>query len=139
MQDQSCLIWVFLAGTQKSYCTLVFLHQQPQIFSNKISPKNKSSQIWDESCLNFGLEFQKISNLKSVFSISNLLTCKVSSKNKKCLNLGPKIPYLGVFGLQFNKNKFLISTLEFVKLLKFHPKRKKINLEPKILYLGLWL
>ena len=30
----------------------------------------------------FGLEFQKMSNLKSVSSTSNLLTCKFSSKNK---------------------------------------------------------
>ena len=45
-----------------------------------------------------------MSNLKSVSSISNLLTCKNSSKNKKFLKLGPEIPYLGIFGLHFNKN-----------------------------------
>ena len=35
---------------------------------------------------------------------SNLLTSKVPTKNKKTLNLGLKIPYLGILGLQFNKN-----------------------------------
>ena len=34
---------------------------------------------------------------------SNLLTCNVSSENKETSNLGPKIPYLGIFWLQFNK------------------------------------
>ena len=35
-----------------------------------------------------------MSYLKS--ASSNLLTCKVSFKNRKILNLGPKIPYLNV-------------------------------------------
>ena len=38
-------------------------------------------------------------------------------KKQKCLNLGPKIPYLGIFGPEFLKTIviFEISTLEFVK------------------------
>ena len=49
---------------------------------------------------------------------SNLVAWKVSSKTKKTLNLGPKIPYLGIFGLQFNKNYYQIlnRTLKFVEL-----------------------
>ena len=43
-----------------------------------------------------------MSYLKS--ATSNLLKCNVPSKNKKTLNLAPEIPYLGIFGLQFNKN-----------------------------------
>ena len=77
-------------------------------------------------------------NLKSVSSISNLLTRKVSSKNKKFLNLGPKIPYLGLFGLQFyyqifNRPTRICETIEVLS------KTKKANLGPKTLYLGLWL
>ena len=66
-----------------------------------------------------------MSNLKS--ASSNLLTCKVSSKNKKILNLGPKIPYLGIFGLQFNKNYYQIFNQHTrnCETIKFHPKRKK--------------
>ena len=58
---------------------------------------------------------------------SNLLTCKVSSKNKKKINLGPKIPYLGIFGLQFNKNYYQIFNqhIRMYETIKFHPKRKK--------------
>ena len=66
-----------------------------------------------------------MSNLKS--ASSNLLTCKVSSKNKKNLNLETKIPYLGIFGLQFNKNYYQIINqhTRICETIKFHPKRKK--------------
>ena len=66
-----------------------------------------------------------MTNLKS--ASSNLLTCKVSSKNKKILNLGPKIPYLGIFGLQFNKNYYQTFNqhTRICETIKFHPKRKK--------------
>ena len=38
-------------------------------------------------------------------------------KKQKCLNLGPKMPYLGIFGLKFErKKKIEISILEFVLL-----------------------
>ena len=71
---------------------------------------------------------------------SNLLTCKVSSKNKKTLNLGQKIPYSGIFGLQFNKNYYQIFNQypQIFKTINFYPKQKKVNLGPKKLYLGLW-
>ena len=32
---------------------------------------------------------------------SNLSNCKILQKKQKCLNLGPKVPYLGIFGLKF--------------------------------------
>ena len=62
----------------------------------------------------------KLKKLMSYLKLasSNLLTCEVLSKNKKTLKLEPKRPYLGVFGCNLIKTiiKFLISTLEFVKL-----------------------
>ena len=70
-----------------------------------------------------------------------MLTCNVSSKNKKTLNLGPKIPYLGTFGCNLIKTivKFLISTLEFVKLWSFiQNKKNKKKLRTKNALLGLW-
>ena len=73
-----------------------------------------------------GWNFKKLmSNLKS--ASSNLLTYKDSSKNKKNLNLGPKIPYSGIFGLQFNKNYYQIFNqhTQICETIKFHPKRKK--------------
>ena len=81
-----------------------------------------------------GWNFKKLmSCLKS--ASSNLLTCNVLSKNKKTLNLGPKIPYLGIFGLQFNKNYYQIFNQysRICETIKFHPKPKK-NLGPKMLY-----
>ena len=38
-------------------------------------------------------------------------------EKQKCLNLGPKTPYLGAFGLEFSKTivMFKISTLKFVR------------------------
>ena len=62
-------------------------------------------------------------NLKTILSYmksapSNLSNCKISRKKQNCLNLGPKMFYLGIFGLKFQKTSviFEISTLEFVKL-----------------------
>ena len=114
------LFGYFWAGTRKSYCTEVFFTSAPSnLFKKNVVQKQNS--------LNLGLKLSQLGildwnfkklmlNLKSAFS--NLLTCKVSSKNKQFLNLGPKIPYLGIFGLQFTKAviKFLISTLEFMKI-----------------------
>ena len=39
------------------------------------------------------------------------------AKKQKCLNLGPKMPDLGIFGLEFENNIaiFEITTLKFVK------------------------
>ena len=61
-------------------------------------------------------------NLKPILSYlksapSNLSKWKISGKNK-CLNFGPKMPYLGIFGLELENNiiMFKVSTLEFVKL-----------------------
>ena len=58
---------------------------------------------------------------------SNLFTCKVSSKNKKTLNLGPKIPYLGIFVLQFNKSYYEIfnQNPRICEIIEFHPKQNK--------------
>ena len=48
------------------------------------------------------------------------------TKKQKCLNLGPKMPDLCIFGLEFKSNIviFETSTLEFVKLQNFAEKTK---------------
>ena len=87
MYDKNCLIWVFLGWNLKKlpYCGI--LHQHPQIFlKTEFQPKIKIFKFKSEI----------------------VLTAKVPSKNKKTLSLGPKIPYLGIFGLQFNKNYYQI-------------------------------
>ena len=52
------------------------------------------------------------------------------------------MPYLGIFGLLFEKNivVFVISILEFVLLQSLVQKRKSLNLRPKMPDLGIfWL
>ena len=75
----------------------------------------------------FGLEFE---NNNVIFKISSLEFVKLQNFAKKqtCLNLGPKIPYLGIFdqkylilvflGKNFEKTIviFEISTLKFLLL-----------------------
>ena len=60
-------------------------------------------------------------------------------KKQQCLNLGPKIPYLDIFGQEFLKNYviFEISTLKFVYLQNFTEKQKCQNLGPKTPDLGI--
>ena len=63
----------------------------------------------------FGLKFEKKEKRKLKSASLNLSCCKVWCKNKKSLNLGPKIIDLGIFGLGFENNIFIfeISTLDF--------------------------
>ena len=70
---------------------------------------------------------------------SNLLTCKVLFKNKITLKLGPKIPHLGIFGLQFNQKYYQVFNQhpQISATINFHSKPKKINLWTKKLYLCL--
>ena len=61
-------------------------------------------------------------------------------QKQKTLNLGPKIPYLGIFGLQFNKNYSQISNQysRNCETTKFHPKKNKNKLRTKNTLLSLW-
>ena len=55
---------------------------------------------------------------------------------KKCLNLGPKMPKLRIFELDFENSVviFEICTPEFFELQNFAEKRKYLNLWPKMPY-----
>ena len=61
----------------------------------------------------FGLEVLK-SCLRS--AAANLSTLKILRQKQKCLNLGPKMLYIGIFGQEFQKTIviFEISNLDFV-------------------------
>ena len=74
--------------------TLLYFFTSLKFFQTKFRPNIRILKFGTKIVLigYFGLEFQKVSNLKSVSSISNLLTSKVSSKNKDFLNLRLKIP-----------------------------------------------
>ena len=49
-------------------------------------------------CLICILSGYNLKILLSYLKSSNLSNVKISWKNKKCLNLGPKMPYLSIFG-----------------------------------------
>ena len=61
---------------------------------------------------------------------------------KRPLNLGPKIPHLDIFGLQFNENYYQIFNqyCQICETIKFHPKQNKKNNKLRIenALLGLW-
>ena len=72
---------------------------------------------------------------------SNLFNSKILWKEWKCLNIGPKLPYLKLFGLEFKKELFpdlksASSNLSDRKIL--WSKWKNINLGPKMPYLSLF-
>ena len=80
----------------------------------------------------------------------NLPHYKFSRKKQKCQDLGPKMPYLGIFdqkyyiwvflGHNFKRTIviFQISTLKFEYLQNFTKKQKCQNLGPKMPYLDIF-
>ena len=59
------------------------------------------------------------------------------AKKQKCLNLGPRMPYLGIFRVEFQKTNviFEISTLELSNCKVSRKNKKCLNLGPKMPYL----
>ena len=62
------------------------------------------------------VEFEKNALIFEISTVAFVLLQNFPKK-QKCLNLGPKMPYLGIFELEFKKTVviFEISTLEFVE------------------------
>ena len=60
------------------------------------------------------------------FSNPKFLYLQNFAKDKKCINLRPKVPYLGIFELELIKTIaiFEIATFEFVYLQNFAKKNK---------------
>ena len=117
------------------YCDI--LQQHPQIFSNtKFRPKIKILKFGTKTALigYFGLEFQK-TNIVFEINILEFVNMQPSIQKQKNLNLGPKIPYLGIFWLQFNKNYHQIFNRysRICETIKFRPKQKK-SIGPEMLY-----
>ena len=74
--------------------------QLPKIEQNNDDNSNNENGYFWGSSVFLGQNFEKLlSYLKSAHS--NLSNCWISPKKKKCLNLGPKISYLGVSGEEF--------------------------------------
>ena len=74
--------------------------QLPKIEQNNNDNSNNENGYFGGISVFLGQNFEKLlSYLKSAHS--NLSNCWISPKKKKCLNLGPKISYLGVSGEEF--------------------------------------
>ena len=67
------------------------------------------------------------------FNSFSLSKCSISCQ-KTILNIGPKLPYLGIFGLELQKTKavFKINILKFVKMQSFIKNKKNFKLRTKI-------
>ena len=93
--------------------------------------------IFDQKCLTqvfLGDNFRKTI---AIFEISTLKIVQLQNftKKSKCLNLGPHMPDLGIFGFAV-ENKIVISEIsiiEFVSLQNFAEKQKCLNSGPKCL------
>ena len=74
--------------------------------------------IFDSKCLFWvflGKNFRK-TIVRSEIDTLKFVYLQNFKKKQKCLNSGPKLPALGIFGLEFENNSviFEISALEFV-------------------------
>ena len=115
--EKATVLWFFYISTLKCFQTK---------FCSKIKILRFGTKI--VLIRYFRLKFQK-TRVEFEMSILKFVTRKVSSKNKKKTkkNLGPKIPHLGIFGLQFSKNDYQIFNQHTLlcETIKFHAKRKK--------------
>ena len=110
---KNVLFAYFWAGIWKQYCHI--WNQLPQVCQiAKFGGKMKIVKFGTKNVL-FGYFWARIIVL---FEISTLDFIKLKNflKRWKCLNLGPKMLYLGILMLEFQKTIviFEISTLEFV-------------------------
>ena len=88
------------------YCDI--LHQHPQIFpKTKFHPKIKILKFGTKTALieYFGLEIQK-TNVVFEISILEFVNMQRFTQKQKKFKLRTKIHYLGILGLQFNKNYY---------------------------------
>ena len=59
--------------------------------------------IFDQKCLIWVFLGKVLRKNIFIFEISTLefVLLQICTKKQKCLNLGPKVPYLGIFGQEF--------------------------------------
>ena len=126
MLEQNCLIWVFLGWNSEKLLYCGILNEHPHIFSNTtFRPKIKILKFGTEIALIrfFGLGFQII-NVIFEISIFKFVNMQSFIQKRKTLNLRPKIPYLSIFGQQFNSNCYQVLNQHrrICETIKLHPK-----------------
>ena len=94
--EKATVLWLFYISTLK-------------FFQTKFCSKIKSLRFGTKIVLigYFRLIFQK-TNVEFEISILEFVNMQSFVQKQKKLNLGPKIPYLGIFGLQVSKNHYQI-------------------------------
>ena len=116
-ETKNALFWYFWARILKTYCHI--WNQCPRIcLIAKYRKKTKMPKFGAKNAL-FGYFWARIwKKLLSYLKLapSNLSKWKISQQKLGCLNLGAKMPYLGIFELEFQNTIviFEISTLQFV-------------------------
>ena len=101
---KNTLLAYFWVRISKRYCHIWNKHPQVCLIGKFCKKKKKfkfgiKNALFQYFCARI---FKKIlSYLKS--ASSNLSICKNFAKQQLCLNLGPKMPYLCIFGLVFKK------------------------------------
>ena len=95
---QECLIWVFLGKNKKNYCHIWNQHTWICLIAKyRINLAQKVPY--------FDIFWRKFENDIVIFEISVFESAKLSIcvKKQKSLNLGPKMIYLSVFGLELKR------------------------------------
>ena len=102
--NKSALFGYFWAKLLKNYCHI--WNQHPQIclfpkFREKKKQKKKQTKFWTKSVL-IGFSALEFSKTIAIFEINThkFVHLEKFSKKQKCLNLGQKVPDLGIFGLE---------------------------------------
>ena len=120
---------IFEFGTLKYFCWQNFTKKQK---CPNLTPKMPYLGIFDRKWLVLGKNCKKAI---TIFEISTLnLVYLHKFMKKKCLNDGPKMNDLGIFGQEFKNNIVVseISTFKFVYLQIFTKKPKCLNLGPEM-------
>ena len=113
--DQKCQICLFW-GSNLNILFSDTKSRASNLSNCKISKIMKIPKFGNKNA-SFGYFWTRIwKNYYHIWNQHPLSNCKISQKKHKCLNLGPKTPYLGTFGLEFEKTIviFEISTLKVV-------------------------
>ena len=113
--EKATVLWFFYISTLK-------------FFQTKFCSKIKILRFGTKIVLigYFRLTFQK-TNVEFEISILKFVNIQSFVQKQKKLNWRPKIPYLGIFGLQVSKNNYQIFNQHTLlcETIKFHAKRKK--------------
>ena len=142
-ETKNALFWYFCAGIWKECCHIWSQHPRSCSILKfwkktkilKFETKNTLfwclwAEIWKEYCHIWNQH-------PRICLIAKILL----KKQQKYLKFGPKMPYWGIFGLEFPKAivRFELSTFEFVELENFMKKWKRPYLGTKSLIWVFWI